>query len=109
MAFDCTYPGVPIEDAARLTCGAIAARAREHGLGSVYVVGSVRVRPHRWRRHVVDVVVHVADGDDILGTQFPDEAHHAVTAAVEWLRRERRAPDGYGRPLPSPASTPSTA
>ena len=109
MAFDCTYSGIPIEDAAWLTRDAVAARAREHGLGSVYVIASVRVHPHRWRRHVVDVIVHLADGDDILGTQFPDEAHDAVTAAVEWLRGELRAASGYRRSRPSPASTPSTA
>lgn len=109
MAFDCTYSGIPIEDAACLTRDAVAFRAHEHGLGSVYVIASVRVHPRRWRRGIVDLVVHLADGDDILGTQFPDEAHDAVTAAVEWLRREPRAAGGYGRPRPSPASTPSTA
>jgi hypothetical protein len=63
------------------------------------------VHPHRWRRHVVDVVVHMADGDDILGTQFPDEARDAVTAAVELLRREPRAVTGLParrQPVPVP-------
>jgi hypothetical protein len=87
MAFDCAYRGLGIDESARLTRDAVAAAAREHGLGAVYVIAGVDVVPHRWRRRTVDVVVHLADGDDVLGMQFPDEARAAVTEAVEALRR----------------------
>lgn len=89
MAFDCAYRGLGIDESARLTRDVLAAVAREHGLGAVYVIADVEVVPHRWRRRTVDVVVHMADGDDILGMQFPDEARDAVTAAVESILRAR--------------------
>lgn len=89
MAFDCVYPGIGIADAPSLTRDAIDAAARERGLASVYVVESVVVVPRRWRRRTVDVIVRMADGDDVLGMQFPDEARAAVTAAVDTLRRAR--------------------
>lgn len=89
MSFDCAYRRLDVAASARLTREAIASAAREHGLADVYVVSGVDVVPHRWRRRTMDLVVHLADGVDILGMQFPDEARAAVTAAVETILHAR--------------------
>lgn len=59
MAFDYTYPCVRGETAARLTRDALAAKASELGLTRAYVIDAIELVPHRWRRHLVDVVVHL--------------------------------------------------
>ena len=85
MGFDCTYSRIRDDAATRLTLDVLAAKAHELGLAHAYDVAAVDVMPHRWRRHLVDVVVHMRYGDDVLDPQFPDEARLAVTAAVDAL------------------------
>lgn len=85
MAFSCTYPGVRRDAATRLTAEVLAAKASEFGLTPAYVVTAVEVQRRRWRRDLVNVVVHVKYGTDVLHPQFPDEAKLAVTAAVKAL------------------------
>lgn len=91
MAFDCTFPCIRSDVATRLTQDMLAARAHDFGLAHAYDVVSIDILPHRWRRGLVDVVVHMAYGDDVLEPQFPDEAKAAVESAVAALLRERLA------------------
>lgn len=85
MSFDCRYCRIHDDAATRLTPAVLTAKAHECGLAHAYDVEAVDVTRHRWHRHLVDVVVHMRYGDDILDPQFPDEAKRAVTAAVEAL------------------------
>lgn len=108
MAFDCAYRGIRIDESARLTRDVIAAAARAHGLSAVYVVADVEVIPRRWRRHTVDVVVHMADGDDVLGMQFPDEARAAITAAMAMLLHAPHVALAPSSPRGAPARLPGS-
>lgn len=88
MAFDYTYPCIPGEAATRLTRDGLAAKASELGLTHAYVIDAIELVRHRWRHGLVDVVVHVGYGDDLLDPQLPDEAQDAVMAAIDALVRE---------------------
>lgn len=87
MAFDYTYPCVRDDAATRLTRDGVAAKAHELGLTRAYVIDAVELVPHRWRRQLVDVIVHVGYGDDLLDPQLPDDVHDVVTAAIAALAR----------------------
>lgn len=87
MAFDYTYPCVRGEAAAHLSRDVLAAKASELGLTHAYVIDAIDLVRHRWRRNLVDVVVHLGYGDDLLDPQLPDEAQDVVLAAVDALVR----------------------
>jgi hypothetical protein len=87
MAFDYTYPCIRGASTTRLTRDALAAKASELGLTRAYVIDAVELVPHRWRRQLVDVVVHVGYGDDLLDPQLPDDVHDVVMAALAALVR----------------------
>ena len=66
MAFDYTYPCIRGEAAGRLTRDQLAAKASELGMTHAYVIDAIHFVRHRWRRDLVDVVVHIGYGDDLL-------------------------------------------
>ena len=87
MAFDWTYRCVHGTTAARLTRERLAAKAAELGLRPAYAIDAIELVPHRWRRQLMDVIVHVGYGDDLLDPQLPDDVHDVVTAAIAALAR----------------------
>lgn len=87
MAFDYTYPCVRGDAASGLTRELLAAKANELGLTRAYVIDAIDVVRHRWRHGLVDVVVHMGYGEDLLDPQLPDEAQQAVLAAIDALVR----------------------